>query len=119
METLHDLPGCVAFKLRGVPGPDAPIGPSYKAAMERIAAIEHGNAIMARVPISQAFYCTSEARAPAEQGAGLGLPIARSIILAQGETIQVESCLGQGSFFRASIPIVSQVTSPGTAAKSR
>ncbi|MGA2223964.1 MAG: hypothetical protein ABSH41_05930 [Syntrophobacteraceae bacterium] len=48
----------------------------------------------------------------------LGLSIAKSITLAHGRTIQVESAPGECSLFRASIPIVSQVTSPKTAAKS-
>lgn len=48
----------------------------------------------------------------------LGLSIAKSITLAHSGTSQVESAPGLGSLFRASVPTVSQVTSPKTAAKS-
>jgi len=74
--------------------------------MEWIAAIEHGNAMMAGVHFFHAFYRTSEACALAERGTGLGLSVAQLITLAHGGTIQVESAPGQGSLFRASIPIV-------------
>ncbi len=57
--------------------------------------------------IFQAFYRTSEARALAERGTGLGLSIAQSITLAHGGTIQVESVPGQGSLFKASLPVAS------------
>jgi heavy metal sensor kinase len=55
--------------------------------------------------IFQPFYRTSAARPLAERGTGLGLPIAQSIAVAHGGTISVESAPGQGSSFKALIPI--------------
>lgn len=57
--------------------------------------------------IFQPFYRTAEARSLAEGGTGLGLSIARSIALAHGGTIEVQSAPGQGSTFRVQIPIES------------
>jgi PAS domain S-box-containing protein len=44
-------------------------------------------------------------RARTERGAGLGLPIAQSIIQGHGGSITVESTPGQGSVFRVFLPI--------------
>jgi len=55
--------------------------------------------------IFQPFYRTAEARSRDERGTGLGLAIARSIAMAHGGTIQVQSTPGQGSTFSALIPI--------------
>lgn len=57
--------------------------------------------------IFQPFYRTAAARSMAEGGTGLGLSIARSIAMAHGGTIQVQSTPGQGSIFRVHIPIES------------
>lgn len=55
--------------------------------------------------IFQPFYRTVEARSLAEGGTGLGLSLARSIAMAHGGTIQVQSAPGRGSTFRVLIPI--------------
>jgi len=55
--------------------------------------------------IFQPFYRTLDARSQNDRGTGLGLSIARSIAMAHGGTIQVQSTPGQGSTFSASIPI--------------
>jgi heavy metal sensor kinase len=57
--------------------------------------------------IFQAFYRASEARGLSERGTGLGLPIAQSIASAHGGNISVESAPGQGSSFKAMLPITS------------
>ena len=57
--------------------------------------------------IFQAFYRASEVRSQVERGTGLGLAIAQSIAVAHGGTISVESSPGQGSTFKALIPIAS------------
>jgi two-component system, OmpR family, sensor kinase len=54
--------------------------------------------------IFQPFYRTVEARSLAEAGTGLGLSIARSIALAHGGKIQIQSIPGQGSTFEVLIP---------------
>ena len=55
--------------------------------------------------IFQPFYRTAEARLLAGGGTGLGLSLARSIAMAHGGTIQVQSAPGRGSTFRVLIPI--------------
>jgi signal transduction histidine kinase len=55
--------------------------------------------------IFQPFYRTADARSLAERGTGLGLSIARSIAMAHGGTIQMQSNPGQGSTFKVLIPI--------------
>jgi two-component system, OmpR family, sensor kinase len=55
--------------------------------------------------IFQAFYRTPEARSQAERGTGLGLSIARSIAVAHGGTIRLDSAPGRGSTFDMRIPI--------------
>jgi heavy metal sensor kinase len=55
--------------------------------------------------IFQPFYRTAEARSLAEGGTGLGLSLARSIAMAHGGTIQVQSAPGRGSTFQVLIPI--------------
>lgn len=57
--------------------------------------------------IFQPFYRSEEVRSVAATGAGLGLSIARSIALAHGGRIEVESEPGHGSVFRLFIPLVS------------
>ena len=57
--------------------------------------------------IFQAFYRASEVRSLVERGTGLGLAIAQSIAVAHGGAISVESSPGQGSIFKALIPIAS------------
>jgi signal transduction histidine kinase len=50
------------------------------------------------------FYRADSSRNRATGGAGLGLSIAREIVIAHGGTIAVESTLGRGSVFTVSIP---------------
>ncbi len=57
--------------------------------------------------IFQAFYRAPEVRSRVERGTGLGLAIAQSIAVAHGGTISVESSPGQGSSFKALMPIAS------------
>lgn len=54
--------------------------------------------------IFERFYRTDESRNRAVGGAGLGLAIAKAIVLAHGGTIAVESRPGVGSTFRITIP---------------
>jgi signal transduction histidine kinase len=51
------------------------------------------------------FVRLDEARTRAQGGAGLGLAIARSIILAHGGTIDAESTAGAGSCFTIRLPL--------------
>jgi len=51
---------------------------------------------------------------PIGQGAGLGLPIARSVVDAAGGRIEVESAVGRGSTFRVRLPAAAgTTTAPG------
>lgn len=54
--------------------------------------------------VFQPFYRAAEARSQSEQGTGLGLCIARSIAMAHGGNIEVESRPGEGSSFRVILP---------------
>ena len=55
--------------------------------------------------IFQPFVRLDAARAPASAGSGLGLSIARSIVLAHEGTITVESAPGRGSRFVIHLPL--------------
>jgi len=55
----------------------------------------------------QTFFRSSDPRAMAEPGTGLGLPIVERIVTASGGTVTVESTLGDGSVFRVRLPEVS------------
>ncbi|MBL8120323.1 MAG: PAS domain-containing protein [Anaerolineae bacterium] len=50
------------------------------------------------------FYRADEARSTDTGGAGLGLPIARSIVEAHGGSITFQTALGQGSSFHITLP---------------
>lgn len=50
------------------------------------------------------FYRIDSSRARKTGGAGLGLSITRSVVELHGGTLNVESCLGEGSLFRVNIP---------------
>lgn len=51
------------------------------------------------------FYRTDEARTRNQGGMGLGLAIAREFVVAHEGTIQVESCVGQGTTFTVQLPL--------------
>jgi signal transduction histidine kinase len=56
------------------------------------------------------FFQADEARTGGEtHGAGLGLAIAREIILAQGGKIRVRSAEGQGAAFYVRLPVLSHI----------
>jgi heavy metal sensor kinase len=57
--------------------------------------------------IFQRFYRTREARLHSATGSGLGLCIARSIAMAHGGTIRLDSAPGQGSTFTVYLPLPS------------
>lgn len=54
--------------------------------------------------VFQPFYRTDQARNISQRGTGLGLAIARSIAVAHGGTISLESAPGQGSTFAVRFP---------------
>lgn len=54
--------------------------------------------------IFERFYRTDQSRDRRTGGTGIGLTIAKSIVIAHGGTISVESKLGEGSCFTISIP---------------
>ncbi len=51
------------------------------------------------------FYQVDPSRSDNSSGAGLGLSIAKEIIIAHGGHVSVESIIGQGSTFRAELPM--------------
>jgi signal transduction histidine kinase len=61
--------------------------------------------------VFQRFY-RADASRPANGESGLGLAIAKSLVEAQGGTIQVESTVGQGATFTVALPAVREETSP-------
>jgi heavy metal sensor kinase len=54
--------------------------------------------------IFERFYRADESHSPGTGGAGLGLAIAHSLVIAQGGTIEVKSALGQGTTFVVKLP---------------
>lgn len=58
-----------------------------------------------REQVFEPFYRTSDARALPGKGTGLGLSIARSIAVAHGGDIHVESIPGRGSCFTVRLPV--------------
>jgi signal transduction histidine kinase len=58
-----------------------------------------------RARIFERLYRAPEARAMAIQGLGVGLPLARRLVLAHGGAMEVESVHGEGSTFRFLLPL--------------
>ena len=56
--------------------------------------------------IFERFYRTDASRSRRSGGAGLGLTIARDLVVAMGGSISVESVVGEGSTFRVFLQIV-------------
>lgn len=52
------------------------------------------------------FYRTDKARSRDKGGTGLGLSVVKSILMAHGSDINVESKVGEGSVFRFRLPVV-------------
>ncbi len=61
------------------------------------------------------FYRVDEARSRDEGGAGIGLSIVKSICLAHGAEIEVESSVGRGSCFRVRFPSGLRAADPAKA----
>jgi heavy metal sensor kinase len=55
--------------------------------------------------VFERFYRVDRGRSSVDQGAGLGLSIVRSVVIAHGGKIDVESAVGRGSRFRAVFPL--------------
>ena len=55
--------------------------------------------------IFERFYRVDAARSRASGAAGLGLAIARALIVAHGGRIQAESAVGQGTSIRFALPL--------------
>lgn len=66
--------------------------------------------------VFEPFYRTSEARESEKQGMGLGLSIARSVILAHGGTIDLADCEPHGLSVRVFLPEAESTLPPATAA---
>ncbi len=60
------------------------------------------------------FYRADQSRARQTGGAGLGLAIARQLVVAHGGSIRVESQVGQGSVFTFTLPVAADACAPGT-----
>ncbi len=69
-----------------------------------------------RERIFQPFYRVVDAHSSFEGGSGLGLSIARSIAVAHGGSVRVESEPGGGSVFRVLLPVDSTPETPPAAA---
>jgi signal transduction histidine kinase len=59
------------------------------------------------VRIFEEFYRTPQAKEIEPRGTGLGLPLVKRTVEGHGGTIEVESCLGQGSRFTFRLPVAS------------
>jgi signal transduction histidine kinase len=55
------------------------------------------------------FYRSSDPRARAQRGSGLGLSLTRNVVERMGGRIDVESELDHGTTFRVSLPIAPSV----------
>jgi signal transduction histidine kinase len=60
------------------------------------------------------FYRADQSRARQTGGAGLGLAIARQLVVAHGGAIRVESQVGQGSVFIFTLPAAADARAAGT-----
>jgi PAS domain S-box-containing protein len=80
----------------------------------QIRVVDHGKGI-ASGDLPHVFNRFWQAKATAQQGAGLGLPIARSLVEAQGGTIWVESRPGQGATFHFTLPLAEPRRAEGAA----